>query len=138
MPSIEKPISECLKCGGPCWDNRQNKKSPKGPDFKCKDKDCGEAYWLKDAKPAAKQTTNGHGPKWTWQELSATYRRSLLEARKSVIAMTGVAKLEPTVADFLSAGATVFIAATRDGVKPDVPKQEPPPEPEGDDDSIPF
>lgn len=46
MPTIEGPITECLKCGGPLWDNRQNKKSPKGPDFKCRDKACDEAYWL--------------------------------------------------------------------------------------------
>ena len=46
--------SGCPKCGGEMWNNIGNKKNPKGPDFKCKDKDCGEAVWLqkKGAKPA--------------------------------------------------------------------------------------
>ena len=30
----------CPNCNGPMWDNRVNKKNPKGPDFKCKDKAC--------------------------------------------------------------------------------------------------
>jgi hypothetical protein len=36
----------CPKCNGPMWDNRKDKKNPKGPDLKCKSKDCGEAIWL--------------------------------------------------------------------------------------------
>ena len=41
---------ECLKCGGPVWDNRAKKASgefsAKGPDFACKDKDgCGWVQW---------------------------------------------------------------------------------------------
>jgi len=31
----------CPACGGPCWDNRREKRNPKAPDFKCKDKGCG-------------------------------------------------------------------------------------------------
>lgn len=30
----------CPRCGGPTWDNRQNKRNPKAPDFKCRDKEC--------------------------------------------------------------------------------------------------
>jgi hypothetical protein len=41
----------CPKCNkSPMWDNRKDKKNPKGPDFKCKDKDCGHPIWL-DRKP---------------------------------------------------------------------------------------
>lgn len=37
----------CGICGGPTWDNRENKRNPRGPDFKCKDRDsCGAASWL--------------------------------------------------------------------------------------------
>ena len=50
MATILEPITRCEKCGGPVWDNRQNKKNPKGPDFKCKDTDCAEAFWLGEAK----------------------------------------------------------------------------------------
>ena len=38
-------VPECDFCGGPCWDNRNDKRSPTGPDFKCKDKSCGAAAW---------------------------------------------------------------------------------------------
>lgn len=35
----------CPTCGGECWDNRFNKKNPKAPDWKCKDRECGGAIW---------------------------------------------------------------------------------------------
>ncbi len=37
-PSTAVPV--CPKCGGDAWDNRQGKKNPKAPDFRCKDKTC--------------------------------------------------------------------------------------------------
>ncbi len=44
----------CPSCGSEMWDNTVNKKNPKGPDFKCKNKDCIDektgmvtAIWLK-------------------------------------------------------------------------------------------
>lgn len=39
-------VPVCKDCGGPVWDNRGNKRSPKSPDFKCKDRDCEAAGWL--------------------------------------------------------------------------------------------
>src|SRR6476646_5290735 len=52
MATIAEPITACPACGADVWDNRTNKKNPKGPDFKCKS--CQEAYWLpkQTAKPA--------------------------------------------------------------------------------------
>ena len=35
----------CPKCNGPMWDNRQGKRNPKAPDFKCKDKSCDGVVW---------------------------------------------------------------------------------------------
>lgn len=35
----------CPDCGGPMWDNRANKRNPKAPDFKCKDRSCDGAIW---------------------------------------------------------------------------------------------
>lgn len=32
--------SACTACGGPIWDNRKDKKNPKAPDWKCRDKSC--------------------------------------------------------------------------------------------------
>jgi hypothetical protein len=31
----------CPECGGEMWDNRQDKRNPKSPDFRCKNKVCG-------------------------------------------------------------------------------------------------
>jgi hypothetical protein len=44
----------CPKCGGEMWDNRENKRNPKAPDFKCKDKSCDGVIWPpRDAARAA-------------------------------------------------------------------------------------
>ena len=52
--------SACPKCGGPLWDNSDpaTKKSPKGPDWACKDKSCKDplsgyvtAGWIAKAAP---------------------------------------------------------------------------------------
>lgn len=36
----------CEQCGGEMYDNRQDKKTPRSPDYRCKDQDCGHAVWL--------------------------------------------------------------------------------------------
>lgn len=42
---------KCPKCDGPMWDNRESKRNPKAPDFKCKDRDnCDGAIWLDSKK----------------------------------------------------------------------------------------
>jgi len=51
----------CPTCGNTMWDNRQRKAdgsmSPKAPDWKCKDKECGGAIWpprgARSTRPAA-------------------------------------------------------------------------------------
>ena len=42
----------CPECGQKVWDNTKKPKlNPKGPDFKCSDKDnCGLAMWIKHSK----------------------------------------------------------------------------------------
>ncbi|MEP6689708.1 MAG: hypothetical protein ABJD07_01060 [Gemmatimonadaceae bacterium] len=35
----------CPKCQGSMWDNREGKRNPKAPDFKCKDKSCDGIIW---------------------------------------------------------------------------------------------
>lgn len=35
----------CPKCGGRTWDNREGKKNPKAPDFKCRDRSCDGVIW---------------------------------------------------------------------------------------------
>ena len=35
----------CPVCEGPMWDNREGKKNPRAPDYKCKDKSCDGVIW---------------------------------------------------------------------------------------------
>jgi hypothetical protein len=39
------PTPTCPKCQGEMWDNRESKRNPKAPDFKCKDKSCDGVIW---------------------------------------------------------------------------------------------
>src|ERR1700716_1567743 len=41
----ETATSTCPKCQGPMWDNREGKRNPKAPDFKCKDRECDGVIW---------------------------------------------------------------------------------------------
>ena len=51
-PASAGPVPPCPTCGGPAWDNRKQKKNPKAPDFRCKDKNCLDdegrvtAWWV--------------------------------------------------------------------------------------------
>ncbi len=57
-------VPACKKCGGPCWDNRNSKTKDTQPDFKCRDKACGEAIWLKKATPAKVATPSAGSKPW--------------------------------------------------------------------------
>jgi hypothetical protein len=35
----------CPKCGAQVYDNTENKRNPKAPDYKCSDKDCDYVVW---------------------------------------------------------------------------------------------
>lgn len=41
-------IPSCPDCRGPMWDNREGKRNPRAPDFKCKTKSCNGAIWAQD------------------------------------------------------------------------------------------
>ena len=84
-------IMECPKCGSDMFDNTAPgaKKNPKGPDYKCKNKDCNHAIWLKSwsenmdngnlqkfiKKPEA-PVPNGNGKSTDMMRLS--YRKDLM------------------------------------------------------------
>jgi hypothetical protein len=62
--AVLQAAPRCPKCSGPMWDNREGKKNPKAPDFKCKSKACDGAIWQDAAttpapqpEPAPSQTT---------------------------------------------------------------------------------
>jgi hypothetical protein len=49
--SLERGVAEqldipaCPLCSGRMWDNRLNKRNPKAPDFKCRDRRCDGVVW---------------------------------------------------------------------------------------------
>lgn len=43
--SDQSQVPPCPKCQGPMWDNREGKRNPKAPDFKCKDRGCDGVIW---------------------------------------------------------------------------------------------
>lgn len=43
--SLDPSAPSCPNCNGPMWDNRVDKRNPKAPDFKCKDKNCDGVIW---------------------------------------------------------------------------------------------
>lgn len=36
---------QCPDCSGAMWDNRANKRNPKAPDYKCRDRSCDGVIW---------------------------------------------------------------------------------------------
>jgi hypothetical protein len=119
---------QCPKCGGDCYDNREKNIERKAagqkqmPEFKCKDEACGWVKW--PPKEGGKPNGGGaqaapRGPKWTWDSLSLIYSKSLACARKHVASQLPGAGPETVI----SAAATIFIAASRDGVQEPVAKE---------------
>lgn len=127
--NITTPLDKCTKCGGPLYDNRQSKLSPKSPDFKCKDQSCGEAYWLKSAARVSASTRGGGSgyqrtAKWeSWITLQAAYWRCLNIAKSQIL--KALPNAEPS--DIIAGAATLFIAVGRDGVKEPQPAVKPQP-----------
>ena len=69
-PDAASPVPSCPKCEGPMWDNREGKRNPKAPDFKCKDKNCDGVIWPpQEPKGGREASTRGQaGP---YQETGA-------------------------------------------------------------------
>ena len=50
----------CPKCQGPMWDNREGKRNPRAPDWKCKDRSCDGVIWpSRDGAPRAAAAEGG-------------------------------------------------------------------------------
>lgn len=120
------------------WDNRETKKSPKQPDYKCKNKQCDKAIWLEKRSDSNGAPSNGngnghHAPSPVVaggsRPLGPLYNECLDFAGKACKHYFGEAS---TPADVIAAAATLFIQAVRDGgtirgVKPAPPPPPPPP-----------
>ena len=85
----------CEKCNSDMWDNRENKKNPKGPDFKCKNVACGHAVWLdkkalKKSDPAVTSTPpNGNAEELKLRSMVMAYAKDLVVAELNRDMMVG-------------------------------------------------
>lgn len=70
-PPTPSPSGEpaCPSCGGKMWDNREGKKNPKAPDFKCRDKQCDGVIW-----PRKKVAAGGPGAPGSFEEFPESLR----------------------------------------------------------------
>lgn len=44
-PALALDEETCPKCGGRLWDNRETKRNPRAPDYKCRDRSCDGVIW---------------------------------------------------------------------------------------------
>jgi hypothetical protein len=44
-PALALDEETCPKCGGRMWDNRETKRNPRAPDYKCRDRSCDGVIW---------------------------------------------------------------------------------------------
>lgn len=133
----------CPDCGGAMWDNRETKRSPKQPDYKCKDKDgCGKGVWVDKRSGAGSPSGNGHAPS-SARALGPLYNECLVFAKAALQHHFGK---DVAVMDILAGTATLFSqAAATGGVvrkakerpKPAPPPPPPPPPQQPDDDDPP-
>jgi hypothetical protein len=113
------------------WDNRETKKSPKQPDYKCKNKSCDKAVWL-NPKGSSAPVANGKPPV-SGAPLAAIYGEAVEIASRALHHYLGKDVL---AADIVAGAATLFIQAAQTGrpikapVKTAPPPPPPPPKPE--------
>ncbi len=113
MPGITAEM-KCPKCSGEMWDNRTTKKSPKQPDYACKNREgCGHAIWPPKDKPAG--TAAAPKPVVPIETLSSEYGTLLRSVAKrlSEIGNDLPAHMKPTFADAQAVAATIFIQHRR-------------------------
>ncbi len=108
------------------WDNTSTKKTPKSPDYKCKNQQCNKAVWLE--RRSATPNGNGHAAPSGQRALGPLYYECMAFARKACVHEFGDIV---TPADVIAATATLFIQAVRDGapIRATKPAPAPPPPP---------
>jgi len=146
--TVPGPIIECPTCGSEVWDNTQDKRNPKAPDYKCKN-DSDHAFWLPKGQSPPRQAAvvTSSGGKATWKSIYQAYATSI-----DVAAKAWGPKWQ-TMSDVAQAScvATVLIQGAKEGLTRSAapaPKPKPVPQPSYDevpkaladdsDDNLPF
>lgn len=92
---------QCPVCKGEMYDNRENKKNPKAPDYRCKDKECkfqldpetkeyisseyGTGVWLPRTPPTPKPQTNPSTQSSTPKSNDMQIKSMLLSYAKDIV-----------------------------------------------------
>ena len=112
MAKVTEAPQVCPKCDGTAfYDNRQTKKSPKQPDWKCKNVDCAEGFWLPDGGKGGRGAPAAKDPRipQTWENMTRVYQRC------AKIALSVWASADATAQ--VAATATLFIQANQAGLQ---------------------
>lgn len=120
------------------WDNRESKRNPKQPDYKCKDQDCGKAVWLDkkrkqhdDDLPSQESHPNGGQPSPEYWDArnAAIERQHSQEMALRFFALAGKLPSTPALREMIS----WFQRDIRNS-----PDKQSKPAPEPEDEEIPF
>jgi hypothetical protein len=103
----------CPKCSGELWDNRTTKKSPKQPDYACKNREgCGHAIWPpKDSKPAVAKAEPK--PVVPLADLSKEYLQLVTWVASKLAEGPERVNMRATFADAQAVSATIWIQYRR-------------------------
>jgi len=90
-----EPAKKCPDCSSDMWDNRDDKRNPRSPDFKCKDKSCGKAIWLEDEAPEGVNSETGEieGDDTPPSEMTADQLQTLAQNVQGRLTIAGQAKV---------------------------------------------
>jgi hypothetical protein len=132
---------ECKDCGNTeFWDNRQTKRNPRAPDYKCKQ--CGKAVWERNSNRGNGNGGSAPAPNGPTTPHAVLYKLCVQYAKKEIMPLLSV---DATDDNLLAAAATLFIQASKGGACWPVRKAEPappppPPDPiyDGSSDGLPF
>ena len=154
--TTESPTPTCPKCSGEMWDNRESKRNPRAPDFKCRDKACDGVIWPPrdpGAAPAAPAGTPDDpacpvcgGKMWDDRQSKRNPRAPDFKCRNKpkVMGGPGCPGVIWPPRDGERAAAPARSAAPRASYPASAPQQEPPPDQgvwrdfSGDEDDLPF
>lgn len=115
MPGVTADRA-CPKCSGKMWDNTASKKSPKAPDYVCKDRDnCDGAVWLKKEEKAAAPRQEPK-PVVPLADISKEYLATVLWVAKQLAKVDSTElPSRPTFADAQAVAATAYIQFRKQG-----------------------
>lgn len=139
---------ECEKCGSDMWDNRRDKRNPRSPDYKCKDKGCGHGVWTEPrGGNNGRQTVAAPSTERQKKPHATTYLNCLAVSILQLAPKLKEHGFQVTTENVLNMTTTLFIEASKGGslivakAAPTPPPPPPPPPPQDDDedpDFLPF